>query len=110
MRAILTTDIDTAARAAAAVPEPERAALVARLLDRAHAGDKWRKATGRVHPAFGPGTLAGAAAGLPLAAPPRRFDPAACDALAAVIAGIARWRAERMRRAPFKLARPTHLV
>ncbi len=105
MRAILTTDLDTAARAVAAVPEHERAALVARLLARAHAGDKCRKATGRAHPALGPGTLAGAATGLPLAAAPRRFDPAACAALAAVIAGVARWRIER---AP--LARPRHLV
>lgn len=107
MRAILATDLDIAARAVAAVPEAQRAALVARLLDRAHAGDKWRKATGRAHPAFGPGTLAAAAAGLPLAPAPRRFDPAACAALATVIAGIARWRAERR---PFKLARPPHLV
>lgn len=108
MRAVLTADLDTAARALAAVPPAERPALIAALLTAAHCADKWRKRTGRAHPRWGDGTLAAAAARAPLAPPPRRYDAAATAALAAVLAGLAHWRADPARR-PLKLVRGPYL-
>jgi len=90
MRAVLTADLDMAARALAQVPPAQRPALFAQLAYQAHAADKFRKTTARRHPEWGSGTLADAAATLPLAAP-------AADALAAVLAGLALWRSDAAR-------------
>lgn len=98
MRAVLAADLDTAARVMAAVSDVERPALMAALLAAAHSADKLRKRTGRAHPRWGDGTLAAAAAALPLALPPRRYDRAATAALAAVLAGLAAWRTDPARR------------
>lgn len=105
MRAVLPQDLDIAARALARVAPADRAACMERILSQAHAADKYRKATRRAHPLWGPGTLAGTAALLPLAPPPRRMDPAATEALGLVLQALADWRADRSGR-DFKLAPP----
>lgn len=108
MRPVLTVDLETAARAMAALPPDARAAAMAVILAGAHAADRARRRTGRAHPLWGRGTLADAAAVLPLAAPPRVCNAHACAALAAVLEGLARWRTDPARRS-FKLARGPYL-
>lgn len=95
MRAILWQDLVLAARAAACMPQDERGARLAIILERAHAADKYRKATGRVHGDWGDGTLAATLRGLPLGPRPARSDPAHCAALMAVLRAITDWRAVR---------------
>ncbi|MBW7921202.1 MAG: hypothetical protein H3C51_03785 [Rubellimicrobium sp.] len=60
MRALLWHDLVLAARVAVLMPEAARHAALVRWLDRAHAADKYRKATGRAHRRWGDGTLAAA--------------------------------------------------
>ncbi len=95
MRAVLVHDLDRATRAALLMRPQTRVAQLLGLIEAAHAADKLRKATGRRHPRWGDGTLAAACAHLPLAPCPRRHDAEACAALAAVLAALALWRAER---------------
>ncbi len=75
MRAVLLSDVRTAARALRAVPAPQRAALCARLFLEADWADRHTRRLGRVHPLWGNGTLL-AAAGARRLAPPGRFDDA----------------------------------
>ena len=74
MRAVGLADIELAVRVLLAVPAARRSALMADLLDRADTADRYRKRLGRMHPAFGAGTLASAAGFLPMAPRPVRID------------------------------------
>ena len=74
MRAVGLADIELAVRVLLAVPEAQRPALMAELLSRADTADRYRKRLGRMHPAFGSGTLASAAGFLTAAPRPARID------------------------------------
>jgi len=66
-----------------AVPEPDRAGLLARLLREADGADAHRLRTGRAHPLWGTGSLMSAARGRALPPEPFCDDPnyAACMAM-----------------------------
>ncbi|MFQ6548839.1 hypothetical protein AADZ90_012850 [Aestuariibius sp. 2305UL40-4] len=95
MRAVLSVDIDFAARAALMVPPDKRAALVYALCERAHIADRIRKKTGRASAGLGDGTLTAAAAQVVLAPRSPRYDIAWCDALEDVLTGLAAWRRDQ---------------
>jgi hypothetical protein len=62
-------------------------------LDRAHAADRFRKRTGRVHPRWGNGSLMSAIlCDMPVWPEPRLSDPAYAEALVAVLEALIRWR------------------
>jgi len=85
MRPVTLTDLSAAARVLLALPEGRRAAGMAALIARAEAADRHRQTTGRLHPAYGNGTLLAAALAHPAADPARPGAPEylACLALAA---------------------------
>ncbi|MFD2175187.1 hypothetical protein [Rhodobacter lacus] len=91
MRPILIDDVLAAAEAALACPPEARAAALARWLEEAHAADLYRKRLGRVHPAWGIGSLGDRARGEPRRRP---LWPGAerLEALGLVLAAIAVWR------------------
>lgn len=97
MRALGLGDVVAAARGVAGLPPEAARARVALWCAQAHAADKWRKRTGRVHPRFGHGSLAGRAGqGMP---PPPVNGAGDLAALAAAVAGCMDWRAAQARRA-----------
>ena len=61
MRPLLPGELDVAARALLTVPMPERAAQIARIIERAQRAERYHRATGRFHPGDGNGSLASAA-------------------------------------------------
>ncbi len=61
MRPLLPGDLDQAARAMLAVPEPRRGALARRLVAEARAADRYRRRCGLAHPRWGDGSLMAAA-------------------------------------------------
>lgn len=85
MRPVTLTDLSAAARVLLALPEGRRRAGMAALIARAETADRHRQATGRLHPAYGNGTLLAAALVHPLADPatPGAPEYLACLALAA---------------------------
>ena len=97
MRAVLSVDLDFAARAALTVPPGKRVALVYALCEQAHIADRFRKRTGRATPGLGDGTLTAAATQNALAPIPRRYDAVWCSALADVLEGFAAWRSDPAR-------------
>lgn len=93
MRQLCHGDLTSAARALLA--EADRARAVQRMLDHAHAADRFRKKTGRCHPCWGNGTLAAAAQSGILPSEPYLSDPDYLACLGEVIAGVGRWRRRR---------------
>lgn len=69
MRHLAPSDLSTAARALLAAAPAERIDLSRRMCREARAADSYRKRFGRSHPAWGNGSLEGAARGYPLAEP-----------------------------------------
>ncbi len=61
MRPVLIGDAQAAALALLPLPDRARDAALERMFTRAAAADRYRKRLGRVHPAWGDGTLAAAA-------------------------------------------------
>ncbi len=84
IRAPRLSDVAAAARACLAVAPPRRSWLMARMLAEAAAADAHRRATGRVHPRWGDGTLSAAALRRPHLREPPLSDAAfrACLAIA----------------------------
>jgi hypothetical protein len=89
MRAVLHSDVVTAARAVLAVPSLRRAMLCARLLREADWADRYTRRLGRPHAFWGNGTLMGAARGHPLAVEPTFDDPAYCSAFEMILGELA---------------------
>jgi hypothetical protein len=83
MRPVMHGDVVAAGCALLAVPEADRARLLARMLGEAEAADRHRRATGRAHPVWGTGSLMSAAMGRARRAEPFLDDRdyAACLAL-----------------------------
>ncbi|MCA0202835.1 MAG: hypothetical protein LCH92_00715 [Proteobacteria bacterium] len=84
MRPVTLTDLAAAARVLLALPEQQRRAGMAALIAGAEAADRYRQTTGRLHPAYGNGTLLAAALAHPAADPatPGAPEYLACLALA----------------------------
>jgi hypothetical protein len=61
MRPVTTTDLIAAARVLLAFPEAKRPVAMRVLVARAQIADRHRLTTGRLHPAYGNGTLLAAA-------------------------------------------------
>jgi len=85
MRPVGLGDLVAAAGALAAVAPDQRRALMARLLAEARAADVFRRREGRIHPAFGNGTLMAAA----LARPQRALPPGERQALLCLAQALA---------------------
>lgn len=90
MRPVLPGDVRAAALALVALPRATRDAALAAIFARAEAADRYRKRLGRVHPAWGDGTLAAAAR--PAADEPLADDPAYLDAQLRVLTCLAHRR------------------
>ncbi|APX88385.1 hypothetical protein BV394_00425 [Brevirhabdus pacifica] len=104
MRPILHADILRVARLLLAFPPAARPGLVARLLVRADAADRYRKRFRRAHPMWGNGSLGGAAALSCTArqrlAPERQAgDPDFAACMATVFSAVVEWRAAQAGRA-----------
>jgi hypothetical protein len=91
MRPILPSDLDQAARALLTVPQAARPAAMGAMLAAADLADRHRKRTGRMHPAYGDGSLIAVILKQPRL-PARFCDPAYCAAMQVVLSGIAIWR------------------
>lgn len=101
MRQILHGDVVAAARALLCAAPAARAALAARLIEDADVADRWRRRTGRAHPARGNGSLMAAAAAWPQAPEPFLDDADYLDCLRLVIEQlIARRVAAALSRRP----------
>lgn len=83
MRPVTQTDLCAAAKVLLCTPEAARAAEARRLIHHARAADAYRRATGRVHPRFGNGTLLSVALTQPRRDPdaPGDVDYLTCMAL-----------------------------
>jgi hypothetical protein len=98
VRPLVGDELVRLARVLAAVEPAGRRAALDAVLVRARAADAWRQRTGRLHPAWGDGSVHGAVQGMPAAAADAR-DPDYLGALA-LAAGVlaARRRAHLARR------------
>ena len=76
MRSLRHADVIAAARVVLGVPEHRRATLCACLLRQADWADRFTRRLGKPHPAWGNGTLLGAASAWPMMAEPTFDDPA----------------------------------
>jgi len=91
MRAVGLSDLDVATRALLAHPRRDWADVAQRLIEQAHAADKWRKAHGSGHPSGGTGSLYAQAALGPRAAS-SQCSPRYCAALSTVLTALDQWR------------------
>lgn len=95
MRPVMHGDVVVAARVLYALPEAARPDAMARMLDEAGAGDRYRKRFGRAHLLFGNGSLMSAAARFAKAAEPGLGDAAYLNCLYHVINALLERRAEK---------------
>ena len=89
MRPVLHSDLRMAARALMAVPAGDRASFCTRLLEQAELADRYTRRLGKLHPAWGNGTLSGAAQGHPLGRERSLDDPDYRLACQMILEGIA---------------------
>lgn len=82
-------DVQSAARALAAVPRLRRAWVMHRMLAEAATADAWRRAHGQMHPRWGDGSLMAAALRRPVIKEPPLSDPAWCRLMAFAYLAIA---------------------
>jgi hypothetical protein len=93
MRTVTHGDVVAAAGVARGIAGDERRTFVLRLLERAHAADKYRKRTGRAHPLWGDGTLMAVARKSRIAqAEPFLSDVEYLETIATVIETLLFWR------------------
>jgi len=88
MQPVTLGDIAAAARVLLALPEPARAGAMRALIARARLADQTRRATGRLHPAYGNGTLMAAALAHPRCEPAGPGDPDYLACLACALEGV----------------------
>ncbi|APE43808.1 hypothetical protein BOO69_10580 [Sulfitobacter alexandrii] len=89
MRAVLLSDVIAAARALRGVPASGRAVVCARMLREAHWADRHTRRLGKVHAAWGNGTLKAAAEAYGPVGAGRFDDPEFCECLQMVAAALA---------------------
>lgn len=87
-----------AARALLGVPSALRRAVLAQMLHKAHAADRYRKRTGDSHPIWGNGSLMSVARTGPLGNEPDLGNPDYCECLVQVLEAIVQWRVSRMHK------------
>ncbi len=97
MRPVLHGDISAAARALLAAPPPERRRLCARRIAEAEQADHHARATGRLHPVFGNGSLMATARNRVLADEPDFDDLNYCQCFEMVLRCLVQFRVTRMR-------------
>lgn len=92
MRPVLPDDLDRCARALMPLPPDARPARMDAVIAAADIADRFRKRTGRMHPALGDGSLGVVAWRAGLAVRPNQCDGLYCACLAVVLHSLARWR------------------
>lgn len=93
MREFTHGDAVAAASALRTRPSETWERWLAACLDRAHAADRYRKRTGRVHPRWGNGSLMSAIlCDMSVWPEPRLSDPDYAEALVAALEALIRWR------------------
>lgn len=92
MRPLLHGDLASAARLLLTVPPAARGDLCRQLLAEAEAADAHRRATGKLHPRWGNGSLMAAARKRPLPPEPGFDDGDYCHAFATVLRMLAAHR------------------
>lgn len=95
MRHVGPGDLWAAARALHPVPGEDRARVMAALLARAEAADKYRRRYRRAHSRWGDGSLVAAALADRPPPAPGLGDPSFAAALASALDGLIAWRAEK---------------
>lgn len=91
MRPLLAGDISSAARALLLVPHRCRPAFCTILLMQAESADLYVRKIGRLHPAYGNGSLMAAARRLKLPDEPLFDDPEYCDCTAITLTQVAKF-------------------
>jgi hypothetical protein len=92
MRPVLPADLDGCARALMHVPAPLRPGRIADIIRAADIADRFRKRTGRLHTAYGDGSLGSAAWRVGQVPRPPRCDADYCLCLSVVLDGLEHWR------------------
>ncbi|WP_282367310.1 hypothetical protein [Defluviimonas aestuarii] len=93
MRQVIHGDVVAVARAVVDLPPACRVSEIRRVLECAHAADLYRKHTGRSHPSWGNGSLAGAVMGKAAkVTEPFLSDLRYLEAMAAVIETLLDWK------------------
>lgn len=85
MRALLASDVSTAARVLYLYPDAMREAVCQRLIRNADWADRYTRRLGRAHPLWGNGTLLAAARAHAVAAEPTFDDVAYCSCFEIVL-------------------------
>ena len=100
MKPVLIGEVVALARVLRARPEPERRALVERVVFEARAADRHMRLHHCAHPRFGNGTVAAAASRRPLAQEGFANDPEFCACLRCALeaVGMASARAQDTKR------------
>ncbi len=98
MRPVLHGDVANAARALLHVPVGMRRHLCDRMIMESDAADEYARATGRLHPIWGNGSLMSAARKRMLADEPGFDDTEYCRCFEMVLRRLVDWRASRTRR------------
>jgi hypothetical protein len=96
MRPVLHNDLTTAARAILAAPEAEREELVAFIIQQAEFADRYYRRIGKVHCAWGDGTLAAAARPYKLKDEPTLDNSEYCECMILVLGGLVARRSNLM--------------
>ncbi|WP_371169682.1 hypothetical protein [Aliiroseovarius sp. 2305UL8-7] len=102
MRPVLPGDVAAAGCALLVLPAPKRPGAMLEMLHRAEAADRYRRALGRAHPAWGNGSLGSVAMSLPRTAEPFPNDPDYVDCMMTVFAAL---KARNDRRAVLNRSR-----
>ncbi|MBM7068026.1 hypothetical protein [Actibacterium sp. 188UL27-1] len=100
MRPVVFTDVAFAARALLALPADLREERAARLVRQAAVADRYRRRFGKAHPAWGNGSLMGAAARLPRSPIESFGDPGFCACFAMVLQALVAHGYPATQRAP----------
>ncbi|MCE8511784.1 hypothetical protein KBY24_04375 [Ruegeria pomeroyi] len=97
MRPVLHGDVSAAARALLHAPAGTRRSLCRRMLSEAEMADAHVRATGRLHPLFGNGSLMSAARKRVLADEPGFDDPGYCRCFEIVLSALIHRQISRAR-------------
>ena len=98
MRVVLHGDVSCAARALFAVRPAQRPDLCRRMIAQAEAADRYFQCNGRLHAAWGNGSLMAAARQFPLANEPTFDDTDYCACVELVLKCLREFHAAKARR------------
>lgn len=106
MRRILYGDIVTAASVIRRVKPEMRGSLLAKLMEKAHCADKFRKRNGRWCPGLGDGSLVSACSGLPRENIDRFGDADVVECMREVFDAIGKWKLSQRLQGGNEIALP----